>query len=66
MGDAAVEDEDAGNWDPRAAAIAAMATAGGDTDLVRAGFRNMGMRHSSSVVLRARIRFSICRRYASS
>jgi hypothetical protein len=26
MGDAAVEDEDAGNWSPRAAAIAAMTT----------------------------------------
>jgi len=35
MGDAAVEDEDAGNWWPRAAAIAAMTTSRPATRILR-------------------------------
>src|SRR5687768_17918507 len=39
MGDAAVEDEDAGNWYPRAAAIAAMTTSRPATRFLRIRIR---------------------------
>ena len=45
MGDAAVDDEDASNWEPRAAAIAAMTTS-------RPATRILGIRR---VVVRARL-----------
>src|SRR6266516_5601242 len=47
MGDAAVEDEDASNWEPRAAAIAAMTTS-------RPATRILGIR-IRRVVVRARL-----------
>jgi hypothetical protein len=47
MGDAAVEDEDAGNWCPRAAASAAMTTSRPATRILRIRIRRVVVRAGS-------------------
>jgi hypothetical protein len=47
MGDAAVEDEDASNWEPRAVAIAAMTTSRPATRIQRIRIRRVVVRAGS-------------------
>jgi hypothetical protein len=47
MGDAAVEDEDASDWYPRAAAIAAMTTSRPATRILRIRIRRVVVRAGS-------------------
>jgi hypothetical protein len=47
MGDAAVEDEDGSNWEPRAAAIAAMTTSMPATRILRIRIRRVVVRAGS-------------------
>jgi hypothetical protein len=44
MGDAAVEDEDASNWEPRSAAIATMTTSRPATTILRIRIRRLAVR----------------------
>ena len=44
MGEAAVEDEDAGNWDPKAAANAAMTTSRPAARILRTRIRRVVVR----------------------